>query len=230
MSWDGCVNVRDLGGLPTAGGGRTNFRAVVRADSRANLTDAGWEALLGYGVSRIVDLRRDRERAADPPRDLAVDVAHISLMEGIEPGDAGWEAVKAAAGSAPDVRSAFLIFYEAALDRCRPAIAKAMAAVAEAPPGAVVVHCVGGKDRTGLVAALLLRLCGVPIDAIDADYAETEANLRPSLGPEVAAAPTGAMAAVLETLERAHGSVDAYLAECGVSNDTIERLRTRLCG
>ena len=62
LRWDGCVNVRDLGGLPLEGGGETRFRAVVRADDAAGLTPRGVRALLDYGVSRIVDLRHE-----DPP-------------------------------------------------------------------------------------------------------------------------------------------------------------------
>ncbi len=93
----------------------------------------------------------------------------------------------------------------------------------------MVVHCVGGKDRTGLVAALLLRLCGVSLDDVDADYALTETRLRPRLG-EVATAPAGAMATVLDRLERRHGSVEAYLVAAGLAPEAVESLRARLCG
>lgn len=227
LVWDGCSNVRDLGGHRAEDGGETRFGAVIRADSRAHLTDAGWEALLAYGVVRIVDLRRDDERADDPPRDVDVEVVHVSLMDGIEPGDPGWAAVVAAAGAAPDVRGEYVVLYEAALDRCRAAVASAVGAVAEAPHGAVVVHCVGGKDRTGLVAALLLRLCGVALEDVDADYHATETRLRPTLG-ETATAPAGAMATVLRGLERRHGSVGAYLVESGLPHELLEHLRARL--
>ncbi len=57
LVWDGCVNVRDLGGLPTEDGRVTRFGAVVRADNVRRLSDAGWEALAGYGIRRIIDLR-----------------------------------------------------------------------------------------------------------------------------------------------------------------------------
>ena len=228
LVWDGCVNVRDLGGLTTEDGGATRFGAVVRADSRAHLSEAGWQALLDYGVSRIVDLRRDDELADDPPRALEVDVVHVSLMAGIEPGDEGWAAVREAAEAAPDLLGAHVVFYDAALERCRPPIAAALAAVADAPPGAVVVHCVGGKDRTGLVAALLLRLCGVSLAAVDEDYAATDGRLAPLFGPEVAEAPAGAMATALDRLEQRHGSVEAYLAACGLPPATLARLRERL--
>lgn len=229
LVWDGCSNVRDLGGHPTGDGRSTRFGAVVRADSRAHLTDAGWDALRSYGVVRIVDLRRDDELLDDPQRDLDVEVVHVSLMDGIEPGDPWWAEVVAAAEAAPDALGEYVVFYAAALERCRTPIARALAAIADAPAGAVVVHCVGGKDRTGLVAGLLLRLCGVPLEHVDADYAATETRLRPTLG-EVATAPAGAMATVLHGVERRHGSVEAYLVSSGLSLETVARLRGRLLG
>jgi protein-tyrosine phosphatase len=229
LVWDGCSNVRDLGGHATGDGGTTRFGAVVRSDSRAHLTDAGWDALLAYGVSRIVDLRRDDELADDPPRAAEVEVVHVSLMAGIEPGDAGWAAMVAEAEAAPDALGEYIVFYDWALERCAPAIVRSLTAVASAPPGAVVVHCVGGKDRTGLVAALLLRLCGVSLEDVDADYALTETRLRPRLG-EVATAPAGAMTIVLDRLEQRHGSIEEYLVASGLAPAAIDALRARLCG
>jgi protein-tyrosine phosphatase len=227
LAWDGCSNVRDLGGHVTEDGRRTRVGAVVRADSRAHLTDAGWKSLLAYRVSRIVDLRRDDELADDPPREADVEVVHVSLMDGIEPGDDGWAAVIAEAEAAADELGGYIVFYDAALARCRTQIAAALAAVADAPSGAVVVHCVGGKDRTGLVAGLLLRLCGVPLSDVDADYAATETRLRPRLG-EVATAPAGAMSTVLERLEHRYGSIAAYLEACGLAPEAVAQLRERL--
>jgi hypothetical protein len=229
LVWDGCSNVRDLGGHAAGNGAATSFGAVVRSDTRAHLTDAGWDALLAYGVSRIVDLRRDEELADDPPRAVGVEVVHVSLMPGIGSGDPGWEAVVAEAEAAPDELGQYVVFYDWALERFSTEMADALAAIASSPPGAVVVHCVGGKDRTGLVAALLLRLCGVSLADIDADYALTEERLRPRLG-EVAIAPAGAMATVLDRLERRHGSVEAYLLASGLAPGAVEALRARLCG
>jgi protein-tyrosine phosphatase len=231
LVWDGCSNVRDLGGHSTASGGETRFGAVVRSDTRAHLTDAGWEALLAYGVSRIVDLRRDDELADDPPREARarVEIVHVSLMAGYGSADPSWRAMVAAADATPDALGQYVLFYGWALEHRADAIVRALAAVASAPPGAVVVHCVGGKDRTGLVAGLLLRLCGVSLEDVDADYALTEERLRPTLG-EVATAPAGAMAAVLDRLERRHGSVEAYLLDSGLAPEAVDALRARLCG
>jgi hypothetical protein len=77
LAWEGCLNVRDLGGHPTEDGGETHFGAVVRVDNVRQLTAAGWQALLGYSVRRIVDLRWQHERDEDPAGDVPVDVVHV---------------------------------------------------------------------------------------------------------------------------------------------------------
>ena len=79
LRWDGCVNVRDLGGLPLEGGGETAFGVVVRADSIRSLTDDGWQALVDYGVRMAVDLRSDFDAANDPPGDLPIEVVRIPV-------------------------------------------------------------------------------------------------------------------------------------------------------
>ena len=80
LEWDGCLNVRDLGGVPLEGGGATRYGALVRADNIRKLSDAGWRELAGHGVVRIVDLRWPEELDEDPPRDVHVDVVHVSLL------------------------------------------------------------------------------------------------------------------------------------------------------
>ena len=64
--WDGCINVRDVGGLQTQLGGVTRWRALVRADSVRTLTEVGWSSLLSYGVRTIIDLRTPEERELEP--------------------------------------------------------------------------------------------------------------------------------------------------------------------
>ena len=107
------------------------------------------------------------------------------------------------------------------------------------------MHCAGGKDRTGLIAALALRLAGVAISDMAADYAKSEANLAVRHEEWLAAAPDEAaahrlrillatlastMTEVLETVEARHGSVAAYLRAGGVSADALERLRGTVAG
>jgi protein-tyrosine phosphatase len=241
LSWDGCVNVRDLGGHPTADGRTTRFGAVVRADTVRALSDAGWAALLDYGVSRIVDLRFHSDLALDAPRELSVEVVHVPLMHELD--DEEWVEIDAIGDAQPDAATSTSAVYLELLERRRPQFAEAIAAVADAPEGTVVVHCHGGKDRTGLVVALLLRLVGVDREAIGADYALSGHNLRESTAAWVAAAeddlererrrrfgsaPAEAMVAVLEELERRYGSVRGYLDAVGLPVETIDAAAARL--
>ena len=85
LVWDGCLNVRELGGLPTGDGGETRFGAVVRADSVRQLSDDGWQALVDHGIRTVVDLRGHDERAEDPPAELPVEVVHVPFFEADEP-------------------------------------------------------------------------------------------------------------------------------------------------
>jgi protein-tyrosine phosphatase len=244
LVWDGCLNVRDLGGLPTADGRETRYGSVIRADSVTQLSEEGWRALVDYGVRTVLDLRGDHEREDDPPADLPVAVVHVPFMEASE---AEWEEIgeqlEAATAAAPDVatatREAYLIF----LERFEANVAAAVRAVASAPEGGVVIHCVGGKDRTGLLAAFLLHLAGVCDADIAADYALSEECLRPRHDAwfeaaeseeelerlrRIAQTPAVSMLGVFEELERRHGSIEAYLRSAGVSDEELASARTRL--
>src|SRR6185503_15618879 len=79
LRWDGCVNVRDLGGLLLAGGGETAYRVVVRADSLPGLTESGRQALVDYGVSLVVNLRPQREDEEDGLHALPVRVVRLAI-------------------------------------------------------------------------------------------------------------------------------------------------------
>ncbi len=244
LDWDGCVNVRELGGLPTEDGGETRRGSVVRSDNPHHLSDGGWRALVGHGVRRVLDLRWDEERERDPPRELPVEVVHVSLFGRMDPAygaadDAAWQA-------APDLESAFAERYLTYLEDYRPNFGDALAAVADVPEdGTVLVHCWGGKDRTGLVCALLLRLAGVDAETVAADYALSGPRLATTLErtwpddpgageaerrsrDRASRSPHDAMLRVLEELERRHGGVEGYLRAAGLDDERIERLRRRL--
>lgn len=241
LDWDGCLNVRDLGGHRTEDGAETRYGAVIRADSIRELTVDGWAAAVDYGVRTVVDLRMDVELEADPPAELPVDVVHVPIFQ--DDDEEAFAEVEAAARAAPDYKSATRDVYLVFLERFRENIVAAIAAVARAPKGAVVVHCMGGKDRTGLVTALLLRLAGVDDDQIAADYALSEQRLEPrheawlaEAGTEaererirrIAATPAESMVGVLEELERRYGSVEAFLRASGLSDEDLQLARDRL--
>jgi protein tyrosine/serine phosphatase len=243
LAWDGCVNVRDLGGLPLETGGETRFGQVVRADNVRRLTPRGWEALTGYGVRRIVDLRFVRERADESVPPTGLDVVAVSLFGEHDPAEA--EREDAVLRQAGDDVSAIELFYTSTLDGRRSQVAAALGAVAAAPDGAVVVHCFVGKDRTGLVSALLLRLAGVPEDVVAEDYALSGPVVGPLVDDWIAAAedehervfrtrlsaaPAAGMRRVLAWLEAEWGGAEAYMRGTGVTADQVSRLRRRLAG
>src|SRR5262249_13747784 len=80
LVWEGCLNVRDLGGLPTADGGTTQLGAIVRSDNVNVLTTEGWRALADHGVVRIVDLRWPEELEGEGPPSADVEIVHVSLL------------------------------------------------------------------------------------------------------------------------------------------------------
>jgi protein tyrosine/serine phosphatase len=246
LVWDGCLNVRDLGGLPTTDGGETRYGAVVRADSVSQLSDDGWRTLVDYGIRTVIDLRGDHEREDDPPAELPVEVVHVPFMEASE---AEWEeigeALEAATAAALDAatatREAYLIF----LERFRANVAAAVRAVGHAPEGGVVIHCVGGKDRTGLLSAFLLHLAGVADEEIATDYALSEERLRPRHEAwfeaadsdeelerlrRIAQSPAASMAGVFAELERRYGGVQGFLRDAGVTDEELALAGARLRG
>jgi protein-tyrosine phosphatase len=240
LEWDGCLNVRDLGGVALEDGGETQYGVLVRADNIRRLTENGWRSLAAHGVVRIVDLRWPEELDEDPPRDVDIDVVHISLLGELDP------------NFTDDIRDYMAVddpagYWATAYTRIfrafAPNFAHALAAIADAPDGAVVFHCAGGKDRTGLVAALVLRLAGAPIDAVALDYSLSAARRAGSPDSWVEAAPdeaerarrqfmqhtpAEAMQRALEQLECDFGSVEAYVLQAGVDESRVERLRRRL--
>ena len=240
LDWDGLLNARDLGGHPTEDGAETRWGSIVRTDTVRQLTDAGWHSVVDYGVRTIVDLRSDEELAEDPPAELPVEAVHVSFFDNRPE---VFEEVEQASAAAPDhaaaTREVYLIF----LEHFRPNVAAAIRAVADAPEGGVLVHCHGGKDRTGLVSAFLLRLAGVPIGEIATDYSLSEERLRSRHEEWFAQAadeaelerlhrisktPASSMVQVLEELERRYGSIAGYLRAGGASDEELDRARRRL--
>jgi protein tyrosine/serine phosphatase len=248
LVWDGCLNVRDLGGLPTGDGRETRFGAVVRADSVRALSAEGWESLVAHGIRTVIDLRGGHEQADDPPTELPaeIEVVHVPFMEASA---AEWEEIEgeldAAVAAAPDVATATRDVYLVFLERFRSNAGRAVRAVAAAPPGGVVIHCAGGKDRTGLLTAFLLHLAGVDDEVISVDYALSEERLRPRHEAwfeaaetaeelerlqRMAQTPAAAMAGVFAELGRRYGGVEPYLRGAGVTDEEIELVRARLSG
>ncbi|HEU0303631.1 MAG TPA: tyrosine-protein phosphatase [Gaiellaceae bacterium] len=240
LTWDGCVNVRDLGGLPTQDGGQTAYGRVVRADDIGALSASGRRALLAYGVRRIVDLRWPAERAERPPLQLDVEIVHIPVF-----GDQNerHDEDRRLLEHIPDHVECRRVMYLEHLAAYRERFAAAVAAVASAHDGCVLVHCAGGVDRTGLVAALLLRLADVPNDVVAADFALSKANWAPYAQDWIAdaedererafrrflsAMPGESMRGVLVELERSYRGAEGYLRGGGLSEHDVRFVRARL--
>jgi protein-tyrosine phosphatase len=240
LAWEGLLNVRDLGGHSTEDGSQTEYGRVVRADSIRRLTDAGWQALLDYGIKTIIDLRTDQELEADPPAEMPLEIQHISMFD---EDPLVFMKVESVAEDAPDAavatREVYLIF----LESFKQNVAAAIRAVARAPEGGVVVHCMGGKDRTGLITAFLLHIADVDTEQIAADYALSEERLKPRHEEwfanaeteaererlrRIAQTPPEAIVGVFKELERRYGSVEGYLRTAGLSDEDLARARARL--
>jgi protein tyrosine/serine phosphatase len=222
--------VRDLGGLPTTyGGGRIRPGALIRADSLQYLSSAGVDAVRRAGVSRIVDLRSQAEVDEAPTPFTTGELAYaVPVQDPADPTDGLDTIVKVCIDM---------------LDRHPDRFAEAVLAIAEAPPGTVVVHCRGGKDRTGMVIALALSVAGVGMDEIVADYFLTKERLASAMAEQLAAEPDESLhaellefrdtraesiVAILAHLDSAYGGPLDYLRHGGLSTAQLDVLRTRL--
>ncbi len=229
LRWDGCVNVRDLGGLPLADGGETAYRVVVRADWLPGLSDEGRRALVDYGVSLVVDLRPEREHEQDGLDPLPVPVVRQAMDP--RPVPAAWEW--------PSMREAYL----ALADRYRGELAQALTQLGNAAPPAAI-HSAGGRDRTGIACGMALWLAGVEPDVIAADHALSDEYWGPHNGEWVARAedeaererrlrvlrpPGRTLADVLEEIEAQDG-IRNRLLDAGADEAALDRLTARLRG
>jgi protein-tyrosine phosphatase len=241
LTWDGLLNVRDLGGHATEDGGVTQFGRIVRADSVRRLSHEGWASVFDYGIRTVVDLRFQREQDEDTAGIPDLELVHVSLFG--EPDDTQWTELDAHAAATGSSSEATRFVYLELLEMHRDHVAEAITVVGRAAPGGVVVHCHAGKDRTGLVTALLLRLAGVPRADVADDYALSEANLAPQNEEWIAEAedeaertrrrwitstPAPAMLGVLEELEQRYGDVESYLRAGGALPEDVEAARARL--
>jgi protein tyrosine/serine phosphatase len=213
LAWPGFLNARDLGGLPLGPAGLTRYRALVRSDLPGLYGVLDRRVLADYGVRTVIDLRSPRE-LVDRPNPLRAHngYRHLPLLL-----DRDIEHVR-------DFRD-MTRTYRWQVDNRAEAIAEILAAIAAEPAGTVLFHCLAGKDRTGVVAALLLALVGVDRPAVVDDYLLTDGTVpvefRPL--PEM-------MLGLLDHLDDRHGGVGAYLTAAGADPAQQAVLRARLTG
>jgi protein-tyrosine phosphatase len=220
LAWDGCVNVRDLGGLSTCNGRVTRWGAVVRSDTPAKLTEAGWSALYAYGIRTIISLRTygmAEDELNITPRHPDLVTVQVAI-EDITDTEFVQQWVASDLWGTP-------LYYKDALRRWPERHAAAISAVARARPGGVLFHCIRGNDRTGIIALLLLALVGVTPDDIIADY---ELSPDPDRDELLAREHSSVRDAILSAL--AGLNIDSYLSMGGVSQDDLAAVRKRLLG
>lgn len=233
----GAVNVRELGGYPTFGGGQTRYHRFLRSDALNRLTASDVRFLRGYGVSCVIDLRDEREarRAPDVSLGEGVLVENIPLL-GVNLADE--REVRRRFG---DRDLTMLDLYELTVDNLA-GVRACMETIAVAPQGCVLFHCALGKDRTGVLAAILLGLAGVDRWDVVSNYMQSRAHMMRDevyaadwLDPRkeyfrdsLDSAPETATF-ILDCIE-GHGGAEAYLRACGVSDTCAEAVRARLTG
>jgi protein-tyrosine phosphatase len=231
LDWRGTFNARDLGGLPLLDGGATRSGAIVRSDSLTKLTAQGWEEVEAFGIRTVVDLRNESEIGPDlAPRPASIETVNIPLdvTEDREFWDA-WE-------NGPQFATP--LYYRPHLERFPERSAAVIRAIAQAPPGGVVFHCHGGRDRAGQTAMLVLAFCGVDPEAIGADYAQSDERLPPmyaaegraDIAPEIAAYLRGQGTTAPELIVDLLAGIDieAALLAAGLTPADVAALRRRL--
>jgi hypothetical protein len=227
VRWGGLHNTRDLGGLPFPGG-VTRFGALYRAPALDRLSDAGWQDLVDAGVRTVVDLRNADEI---PPFAGPVGALRRHHRPIEDQGDTEFMRLWGQHLGTPR-------YYADVLQRWREKVVAAVAAIARAPGGGVVYHCMAGRDRTGMVTALVLRLVGVDVEVVADDYARSvrAANAFQRAHPTVHGAgfdddrleawvteTRGHLLAFLAELD-----VPAYLRSAGMAADDVGALARRI--
>ena len=231
LPMQGCVNFRYLGGYRNPEGQTVRWRRLFRSDALQELTpaDANY-AIEELGVRLVVDLRNSDEAERDgkgPLPEMGAEYQRIALLEerGTPPFTGG------------DVVERLSSTYQWLAHNSGARVAEAVTAVVNGLDGGVVFHCSAGKDRTGMLASLILEVLGVDAETITTDYLLTneviDGIVRRIKAMEHNASPTAqtlaaqpvALQSFQETLHREYGGAEAYLRRHGVSAEALERLR-----
>jgi protein tyrosine/serine phosphatase len=257
INLEGLANLRDVGGLPTVDGGKITPGRLLRSDNLQTLTPSDIDQLLGLGLTDVVDLRSDYERELEGPGPLRTGVRlhELSLFREWR-GGVGEEK--------PDVRPEVLpeqalpwvdlepqvdldnpvasVYFSYLIDRPDSVLA-ALRAVAYAP-GAALVHCAAGKDRTGTLVALALTAAGVEREAVVADYVASSERVERVVARLTASSTYAdnlrgrpmsshlsrpeAMTTFLDHIDQEYGGVDELLARMGWTEADAAQLRAKL--
>lgn len=233
----GVLNFRDVGGYPVAGGGSVRWRTLFRSDALHRLDAAGAATLDGLGLRTVLDLRTQAE-ADLAPSPVRGRVIHLPLIGDLQ--ELPVPTVPESPGSGLDLSTIYRYF----VDECGDRIASAITELTTDDAFPALVHCSAGKDRTGVVIALILAVLGVPDEVIAADYALSASYLDPEipvigqlrastglgegLTSALLASPPELILWVLDRVTAAAGSAEGYLRAHGVAGQALTRLRAAL--
>ncbi|MBL7492540.1 tyrosine-protein phosphatase [Frankia sp. AgB1.9] len=245
VGWEGFINTRDLGGLPTRDGRTTRYGVFYRSADPRFVTDAGWAAARAAGLRTVVDLRNDDEIRPGPPSSTGAagtvrvpppvdgpatppDLSRVEVPIDDVADVALWQRINISGLNGTPLY--FRPFLEAKPGR----VAAAICALAQATPGGVLFHCAAGRDRTGLIALLLETLADVEPEAIADNYGRSATALvdvyarvglvdqNPRIDAQLAAHGTTARQAVLDLV--AEFDAETYLLAGGGSGAGLDRL------
>ncbi len=238
LEFEGCVNFRDLGGYATTDGRQVAWRRLFRADGLNKLTDADRSQLRDLGLTTVIDLRtldEAAQRGSFPVDDVPVRYVGLPLTD-----------VLPATEDLPDWKEAAYVAsrYGAMVSEGGPVLTEAVQVLASGDSLPAVMHCSAGKDRTGVLSALVLGFLGVPDATIVEDYALSATAMGrllerlkaeyPEAADQVEKYAPAILHVVPETMEQflaelrlAYGSWDELAVTLDVV-EPVERLRATL--
>jgi protein-tyrosine phosphatase len=232
------LNLRDVGGYPVAGGGSVRWRTLFRSDALHLLEAAGAAALAGLGLRTVLDLRTQAEVDL-APSPVGGRVTHLPLLPDLQ------ALPVLAVPEFPDDGLDLTTIYRYFVDECGVSITAAIGELTSDDAFPALVHCSAGKDRTGVVIALVLAVLGVPDEIIAADYALSASYLNPKQTPAIGQlqastglgdglttallkSPPELILGVLDRITAAAGSPEGYLRAHGLTGEALSRLRAAL--
>ncbi|WP_245720243.1 tyrosine-protein phosphatase [Nocardia uniformis] len=250
-------NARDLGGYPTqGGGGKIKPGSVYRADALNKLTAADQQALVTAGITKVIDFRSPVERDQNPDQlPGSIPAVHLPIYDPandfyvffgklVQGGPEMQQEVLGNGGGAKYMSDYYAWMISDATARSQ--FAAAFTEIADSP-GPVLYHCTAGKDRTGLMSAILMSALGVPRGQIYNDFLASNANLAasnqatkdylvstgkvtdPSLFDSVLGVSREFLDSAFNQIDASYGSFDNFLSSgLGIDAATVDAVKAKL--
>jgi protein-tyrosine phosphatase len=226
-------NLRDLGGYPTVDGRQVRWRRLFRGAGLQRLSGDDLEVVRELGLATVIDLRTDGELEATGGYALPATFHHLPMLTTI------WDLTGVDPTAPADAYLASR--YVEMLDEGAATIAATMRILSRPESFPAAFYCAAGKDRTGVLAALVLDAIGVELDHIVADYHLSKERVERIRARAAAAsgamlvqpppfmqAPAGAMRLLLESIREEYESTRAYLEHLDVDRDVVDAIAANL--